>query len=125
MQRLIGSEYESRHGDVGFRHGDENVDDTHKNLFEKRVNHDDGNNGGGCGGFTSFSGYTTSFGFSSSSCSACKCQEFKGRCENLIKSIDALTVIVKELTSKRGFIPSRKFIGLFTPLEVRRRKKVI
>ncbi|KAF3617719.1 hypothetical protein FXO37_34516 [Capsicum annuum] len=58
---------------IGIRHGDEHIDDAHEYLFEKRVDHDDGHIGGGYGGFTFFSGHTTSFGPSSSSCFDCKC----------------------------------------------------
>ena len=105
--------------------GNEHIDDAHEIFFEKGINHDDGNTSGGYGGFTPFSGHTTSFGPSSSSCSACKCQECKHRHDNLISSIDALTVAVKELTSKRGVIPSRKITEPFTPLEVKRRKRAI
>ncbi|KAF3634319.1 hypothetical protein FXO37_26560 [Capsicum annuum] len=77
-------------GDVGVRHSDKNGDDAHENLFQKRVDHDDS--------------YT----------------ECKNRYENLIKSINALAVTIKELTSKRGVTPSRKLIESFSSLEVQR-----
>ncbi|KAF3621788.1 hypothetical protein FXO37_32602 [Capsicum annuum] len=94
--------------DAGVRHGDENIDDAHENLLEKRVEHDDCHTSGGYSGFTTFSGHTTSFGPSSNSCSSCEFQECKDRHENLIKNIDALTIVFKKLTSKRGVIPSVK-----------------
>ncbi|WMV44189.1 hypothetical protein MTR67_037574 [Solanum verrucosum] len=84
-------------GDVGAKSGGEHVDDD----------------GGIYGGFTPFSGHTTYFDPSSSSCSACKCEEYKNKEGKLIstgedvkKSLDALTSAVKKLISKRGVIPS-------------------
>ncbi|KAH0737467.1 hypothetical protein KY290_036172 [Solanum tuberosum] len=50
-------------GDTGAKSGGEHVDDV----------------GGIYGGFTPFSGHTTSFAPSSSSCSACKCEECKNK----------------------------------------------
>ncbi|PHU17517.1 putative LRR receptor-like serine/threonine-protein kinase [Capsicum chinense] len=115
-------------GNASVGHNNEHVDDAHENLFEKRVNNDDVHTSGGCGrygGFTLFSVHTTFFVSSSSSCSACKCQECKGRHENFIKNVDALIVVVKELISNRGVISSRKLIEPFTALDVKRRKKAI
>ncbi|KAF3625124.1 hypothetical protein FXO37_31028 [Capsicum annuum] len=82
-------------GDTGAKHADvENVVDARvRNLFEIRVEHDDG------GGLTPFSGPSLSL------CSVCKCQECKDRHEELIERIDDLTTAVKKLTSKRCFIP--------------------
>ncbi|KAH0658941.1 hypothetical protein KY285_027490 [Solanum tuberosum] len=83
-------------GDAGAKSGGEHVDDV------------------GCiyGGFTPFSEHTTSFAPSSSSCSACKCEEGKNKEAQLIstgedvkKSFDALTSAVKELIFKRCVIP--------------------
>ncbi|KAH0746449.1 hypothetical protein KY285_008106 [Solanum tuberosum] len=103
-------------GDAGAKSGGEHVDDV----------------GGIYGGFTPFSGHTTSFGPSSSLCSACKCEECKNKEAQLIstgedvkKSLDALTSAVKELISKRGVIPSRKISEPFTPLKIKRRRKSI
>ncbi|KAH0783095.1 hypothetical protein KY290_002693 [Solanum tuberosum] len=63
--------------------------------------------------------------------SACKCEECKNKEAQLIstgedvkKSLDALTSVVKELISKRGVIPSRKISEPFTPLKIKRRKKI-
>ncbi|KAH0659331.1 hypothetical protein KY289_028079 [Solanum tuberosum] len=102
--------------DIGAKSGGEHVDDV----------------GGIYGGFTPFSGHTTSFAPSSSSCSACKCEECKNKEAQLIstgedvkKSLDALTSVVKELISKRGVIPSRKISKPFTPLKIKRRRKSI
>ncbi|KAH0650762.1 hypothetical protein KY289_031003 [Solanum tuberosum] len=84
-------------GDTCAKSGGEHVDDV----------------GGIYGGFTHFSGHTTSFAPSSSSCSACKCEECKNKeaqlistGENVKKSLDALTSAVKELIYKRGVIPT-------------------
>ncbi|KAH0712022.1 hypothetical protein KY289_007981 [Solanum tuberosum] len=56
-------------GDVGAKSGGEHVDDV----------------GGIYGGFTPFSGHTTSFA-PSSSCSACKCEECKNKEAQLIST---------------------------------------
>ncbi|PHU30978.1 UMP-CMP kinase 3, partial [Capsicum chinense] len=63
-------------------------------------------------------GYTTFI--SSSECSACKCQDCRAKHDVVINAIKALTASVKELTSKRGLIPS-------APLEIKakRRRRVI
>ncbi|KAG5596069.1 hypothetical protein H5410_037301 [Solanum commersonii] len=45
--------------------------------------------------------------------------------EDVKKSLDALTSVVKELISKRGVIPSRKISEPFTPLKIKRRRKSI
>ncbi|WMV13587.1 hypothetical protein MTR67_006972 [Solanum verrucosum] len=85
--------------------------------------------GGIYGGFTLFSGHTTSFAPSSSSCSACKYEECKNKDAQLIsigedvkKSFDALTSVVKELISKRCVVPSRKIPEPFITLKIKRRK---
>ncbi|KAG5596512.1 hypothetical protein H5410_037744 [Solanum commersonii] len=103
-------------GDVGAKSGGKHVDDV----------------GGIYGRFTPFSGHTTSFAPSFSSCSACKCEECKNKEAQLIstgedvkKSLDALTSAVKELISKRGVIPSRKISKPFTPLKIKKRRKSI
>ncbi|XP_015169697.1 uncharacterized protein [Solanum tuberosum] len=66
------------------------------------------------------------------SCSACKCEECKNKEAQLIstgedvkKSLDTLTSVVKELISKRCVIPSRKISEPFTPLKIKRRRKSI
>ncbi|KAG5596024.1 hypothetical protein H5410_037256 [Solanum commersonii] len=103
-------------GNAGAKSGGEHVDDV----------------GSIYGGFTPFSEHTTSFAPSSSSCSACKCEECKNKVAQLIstgedvkKSLDALTSAVKELISKRAVIPSRKISEPFTPLKIKRRRKSI
>ncbi|KAH0693922.1 hypothetical protein KY285_021019 [Solanum tuberosum] len=103
-------------GDAGAKSGCEHVDDV----------------GGIYGGFTPFNRHTTSFAPSSSSCSACKCEECKNKEAQLIstgedvkKSLDTLTSVVKELISKRCVIPSRKISEPFTPLKIKRRRKSI
>ncbi|KAG5617242.1 hypothetical protein H5410_017066 [Solanum commersonii] len=112
----VGFDVDVNIGDAGAKSGSEHVDDV----------------GGIYGEFTPFSGHTTSFVCSSSSCSACKCEECKNKEARLIstgedvkKSLDALTSVVKELISKRGVIPSRKISEPFTPLKIKRRRKSI
>ncbi|KAG5601714.1 hypothetical protein H5410_033084 [Solanum commersonii] len=102
--------------DAGAKSGGEHVDDV----------------GGIYDGFTPFSEHTTSFAPSSSSCSACKCEECKNKEAQLIstgedvkKSLDALTSAVKKLISKRGVVLSRKISEPFTPLKIKRRRKSI
>ncbi|KAG5631957.1 hypothetical protein H5410_003674 [Solanum commersonii] len=92
-------------GDAGAKSGGEHVDDV----------------GGIYGGFTPFSGHTTSFAPSSRSCSACKCKECKNKNAQLIsmgedvkKSFNALTSVVKELISKRCFSCGKYFYILNT-----------
>ncbi|KAM3379005.1 hypothetical protein P3S68_011418 [Capsicum galapagoense] len=60
-------------------------------------------------------------------CSACKCQDCKTKHNGMINAINALTSSIKELTSKRGFIPSKRISYLSTPLEIKAktRRKVI
>ncbi|PHU00179.1 hypothetical protein BC332_29966 [Capsicum chinense] len=64
---------------------------------------------------------------SPSECSACKCQDCKAKHNVVISAINALTASIKELTSKRGLIPSKKILFPSAPLEIRakRRRRVI
>ncbi|PHT89561.1 PHD finger protein ALFIN-LIKE 4, partial [Capsicum annuum] len=64
---------------------------------------------------------------SPSECSACKCQDCRAKHDVVINVINALTASVKELTSKRGVIPSKRILFSSTPLEInaKRRKKLI
>ncbi|KAF3645227.1 hypothetical protein FXO37_21086 [Capsicum annuum] len=64
---------------------------------------------------------------SPSECSASKCQDCRAKYNIVINSINALTASVKELTSKRGLIPSKRILFPPAPLEIRakRRRKVI
>ncbi|PHU20121.1 hypothetical protein BC332_11272 [Capsicum chinense] len=59
--------------------------------------------------------------------SACKCQDCKAKHDVVINAINASTASVKELTSKRGLIPSKRILFPSAPLEIRdkRRKRVI
>ena len=63
----------------------------------------------------------------SSECSSCKCQDYKVKHDGVINSINALNTSVKEMTSKRGVIPSKRISYPFTPLKIKakRRRKVI
>ncbi|KAF3624632.1 hypothetical protein FXO38_30150 [Capsicum annuum] len=45
---------------------------------------------------------------SPSECSACKCQDCRAKHDIVINAINALTASIKELTSKRGLIPSKR-----------------
>ncbi|PHT59710.1 hypothetical protein CQW23_02073 [Capsicum baccatum] len=71
---------------------------------------------------TSYTNFT-----SPSKCSACKCQDCGAKHDVVINVINALTAFVKELTSKRGVIPSKRILFPSTPLEIKakRRRKVI
>ncbi|KAF3628483.1 hypothetical protein FXO38_28224 [Capsicum annuum] len=70
-------------------------------------------------------GYTD-FAFASK-CFSCKCQDCRAKHNVVINAINPLTSSVKELTSKRGFISSKRILFLSTPLEIeaKRRRKVI
>ncbi|PHU05490.1 hypothetical protein BC332_26312 [Capsicum chinense] len=64
---------------------------------------------------------------SPSECSGCKCQYHKAKHDVVINSINALTASVKELTSKRGVIPSKRILYPSAPLDIKdkRRRQVI
>ncbi|PHU22998.1 hypothetical protein BC332_08105 [Capsicum chinense] len=64
---------------------------------------------------------------SPSECSACKCQDYRAKHDVVINATNALTVSVKELTSKKGLIPSKMILFPSAPLEIRakRRRRVI
>ncbi|KAF3680500.1 hypothetical protein FXO38_02274 [Capsicum annuum] len=64
---------------------------------------------------------------SPSECSACKCQDCRAKHDVVINAINALTTSVKELTSKRGLIPSKRILFPSAQLEIRakRRRRVI
>ncbi|PHT48306.1 hypothetical protein CQW23_12514 [Capsicum baccatum] len=66
-------------------------------------------------GYTDFSSDFTI----SSKCSACKCQDCKEKYDGVINAINALTASIKEMTSKRGVIPSKKISYPYTPLEIK------
>ncbi|KAM3270034.1 hypothetical protein P3S67_029940 [Capsicum chacoense] len=51
-----------------------------------------------------------------SECSTCKCQDCRSKHDVVINAINALTASVKELTSKRGLIPSKRILFPSTPL---------
>ncbi|PHU04120.1 hypothetical protein BC332_24942 [Capsicum chinense] len=58
---------------------------------------------------------------SPSECFACKCQDCKAKHDVVINDINALTTSVKELTSKRGLIPSKRILFSSAPLEIRKK----
>ncbi|PHU03126.1 hypothetical protein BC332_28377 [Capsicum chinense] len=59
----------------------------------------------------------------SSECSSCKCQDCKAKYNGVINAINALTSSVKEMTSKRGVIPSKRISYPDTPLEIKAAKR--
>ncbi|KAF3682809.1 hypothetical protein T459_25831 [Capsicum annuum] len=63
-----------------------------------------------------------------SECSACKCQDYKSKHDVVINVINALIASVKEMTSKRGVILSKRISYPYTSLEInvakRRRKEI-
>ncbi|PHT53179.1 hypothetical protein CQW23_07641 [Capsicum baccatum] len=59
--------------------------------------------------------------------SACKCQNCRAKHDVVINAINALTASVKELTSKRGLIPSKRILFSSASLKIKakRRRRVI
>ncbi|KAF3652943.1 putative protein EIN4-like [Capsicum annuum] len=55
----------------------------------------------------------------SSECSACKCQDCKPKHYEVINDINALTASIKEMTSNRGVILSKRISYPHTPLEIK------
>ncbi|KAF3662539.1 hypothetical protein FXO38_11112 [Capsicum annuum] len=55
----------------------------------------------------------------SNECSACKCQDYKEKHDEVINAINALTASVKKMTSKRGVIPSKRISYPYTLVEVK------
>ncbi|PHT72063.1 hypothetical protein T459_22848 [Capsicum annuum] len=62
-------------------------------------------------------GYTDLATFSK--CSARKCQDCKAKHDGVINAINALTTSIKEMTSKRGVIPSKRISYPYTPLDIK------
>ncbi|PHT43195.1 hypothetical protein CQW23_17220 [Capsicum baccatum] len=58
-----------------------------------------------------------------SECFSCKCQDCKAKHDGVINAINALTASVKEMTSKRGVIPSKRISYPDTPLEIKETKR--
>ncbi|PHT64719.1 hypothetical protein T459_29144 [Capsicum annuum] len=59
----------------------------------------------------------------SSEYSSCKYQDCKAKHDGVISSINALTASVKEMTSKRGVIPSKRILYPDTPPEIKAAKR--
>ncbi|PHT86745.1 hypothetical protein T459_08851 [Capsicum annuum] len=59
----------------------------------------------------------------SSECSSCKCQDYKVKHDGVINVINILTASVKEMTSKKGVIPSKRISYPDTPLEIKVAKR--
>ncbi|PHT32371.1 hypothetical protein CQW23_28708 [Capsicum baccatum] len=70
----------------------------------------------GCSDFSS--DFTTC-----SECSACKCQDCKTKYNGVINAINALTASIKEMTSNKGVIPSKRISYPYTPLEIKAAKR--
>ncbi|PHT81374.1 hypothetical protein T459_14389 [Capsicum annuum] len=79
-------------------------------VFETTSHYDYDHNG--CTDFTA-----------SRECSTCKCQNCKAKYDGVINAINALTASVKEITSKRGVIPSKRISYPDTPLEIKAAKR--
>ncbi|PHU00246.1 hypothetical protein BC332_30033 [Capsicum chinense] len=58
-----------------------------------------------------------------SECSACKCQDCRAKHDVVMNAINALTASIKELTSKRGLIPSKRILFSFAPLVIRKKRR--
>ncbi|PHU17442.1 hypothetical protein BC332_13137 [Capsicum chinense] len=58
-----------------------------------------------------------------SECSTCKYQDCKAKHDGVIYTINALTASVKEMTSKRGVIPSKRISYPYTPLDIKAAKR--
>ncbi|KAF3635885.1 hypothetical protein FXO38_24431 [Capsicum annuum] len=56
-------------------------------------------------------------------CYSCKCQDCKAKHDGVINAINALTTFVKEMTSKRGVIPSKRISYPDTSLEIKAAKR--
>ncbi|PHT37745.1 hypothetical protein CQW23_21318 [Capsicum baccatum] len=90
------------------------ANDAHLTIFETTSHYDYDHNG--CTDFSpDFS--------ASSECSSCKCQDCKGKYDGVINVINALTASVKEMTSKRGVIPSKRISYPDTLLEIKAAKR--
>ncbi|KAF3614325.1 putative protein EIN4-like [Capsicum annuum] len=63
---------------------------------------------------TSYTDFSTS-----SECSTCKCQDCKAKHDGVINVINTLTAFVKEMTSNRGIIPSKRISYPYNPLEIK------
>ncbi|PHU09440.1 hypothetical protein BC332_21300 [Capsicum chinense] len=83
-------------------------------IFETLSHYDYEHNG--C---TNFSPYFAA----SSECSSCKCQDCKEKYDGVINAINVPTASVKEMTSKRGVIPSKRISYLDTQLEIKAVKR--
>ncbi|KAF3673862.1 hypothetical protein FXO38_05480 [Capsicum annuum] len=83
-------------------------------VFETTIHYDYDHTG--C---TDFSSYFAI----SNECSACKCQDCKAKHDRVINAINTLTASIKEMTSKRGVIPSKRISYPYTSLEIKAAKR--
>ncbi|PHT43546.1 hypothetical protein CQW23_17571 [Capsicum baccatum] len=56
-------------------------------------------------------------------CSSCKCQDCKAKHDGVINAISALTASVKEMTSNKSVIPSKRISYPDTPLKIKATKR--
>ncbi|PHT35992.1 Type I inositol 1,4,5-trisphosphate 5-phosphatase 2 [Capsicum baccatum] len=75
-----------------------------------------------CDGATDLTDFSSDFAISRE-CSSCKCQDCKAKHDGVINAINALTASVKEMTSKRGVIPSKRISYPYTLLEIQAAKR--
>ncbi|PHT75895.1 hypothetical protein T459_19417 [Capsicum annuum] len=75
-----------------------------------------------CDGATDLTDFSLDFA-TSSECFACKCQDCKAKYDGVINVINALTASVKEMTSNRGVIPSKRISYPYTSLEIKAAKR--
>ncbi|PHT90697.1 hypothetical protein T459_05810 [Capsicum annuum] len=59
----------------------------------------------------------------SSECYSCKCQDCKAKHDGVINAINSLTASIKQMTCKRGVIPSKRISYPDTPLEIKVAKR--
>ncbi|KAF3639601.1 hypothetical protein T459_25161 [Capsicum annuum] len=59
----------------------------------------------------------------SSKCSACKCQECKVKHDGVVNAYNVLIASIKEMSSKRGVIPSERISYPYTSLEIKTAKR--
>ncbi|PHU22805.1 hypothetical protein BC332_07912 [Capsicum chinense] len=90
------------------------ANDAPLTVFETTSHYDYHHNG--CTGFS------PDFA-ASRECSTCKCQNCKVKHDGVINAINVLTASVKEITFKRGVIPSKRISYPDTPLEIKAAKR--
>ncbi|KAF3644254.1 putative protein EIN4-like [Capsicum annuum] len=90
------------------------VNETPLTIFETTSHYD--YNHTGCTDFSSDFAISSKY-------SICKCQDCKAKYDGVINVINALTDSIKEMTSKRGVILSKRISYPYTPLEIKAAKR--